>query len=119
MVDRHAYYLAHRSEVLARARSEREANPELYRERNRKSMRVWRERNLELSRERGREYFRRWRDSNPDKRRVIKNAQQAVPLGDCCEFCDSKANLMRFLPDSDFPKIVITICRQCRTWVKS
>jgi hypothetical protein len=119
LYDSHAYYLAHRSEILARAKCRREADPELVRKQRREGMQRWRERNLELSRERGRENYRRWRDSNRDKHRAIKNAQQIVPLGDCCELCGSKSNLMRFLPDSNFPKIAITICRQCRIWVKS
>jgi hypothetical protein len=48
MVDSHIYYLAHRSEILARAKLRREATPELYRER----IRRWREVNLKLNRKR-------------------------------------------------------------------
>jgi len=97
--DPKSYYSAHRSEVLARAKHRREANPELYRERGRKAQ-------------------RRWRDSHRDKHRAIRNAQQTVPLGDCCEFCGSKDDLMRFLPDYNYPKVVVTVCRDCRGWIR-
>jgi hypothetical protein len=128
-----SYYVAHRSEILARAKVRRDANADLYRERGRKAARRWRERNLELCRERGREaarrwrernpvlnrkrhigYFRKWRDSHRDKHRAIRNAQQTVPLGDYCELCGCEGDLMRFLVDYDYPKIVVTVCRECR-----
>jgi hypothetical protein len=110
--------MTHRSEILARNKRRREANLELYRERGREASQRWREHNLELNRERHREYFRRWRNSNRDKHRAIRNAQQTVPLGDCCEFCGSKDDLMRFLPDYDYPKVVVTVCRGCRGWIR-
>jgi len=109
-----SYYSTHRSEILARAKLRREANPELYRER----VRRWRERNLKLNRKRQIQYFRKWRGSHRDKYRAIRHAQQAVSLGSCCEFCGSKDDLMRFLPDYNYPKVVVTVCRDCRGWIR-
>lgn len=116
--DRHVYYLARRSEILARAKVRREANPELYRERSRNSVRRWRELNPEANRERSINYFRKWRGSHRDKHCAIRNAQQTVPLGSCCEFCGSRDDLMRLLPDYAYPKVVVTVCRDCRGWIR-
>jgi hypothetical protein len=110
LVDSHAYYLAHRSEILARAKVRREANSELYRERSRR----WRELHPEVNRERHIKYFRKWRDSHRDKHRAIRNAQQTVPLGDCCEFCGSVDDLRRFHPDYNYPFVIVTVCREWR-----
>ena len=116
--DPKSYYSAHRSEILARAKLRREANPELYRERARKSVRRWRELNPELNRERQIKYFRKWRGSHRDKYRAMRNAQQTIPIGDCCELCGSKDDLMRFLPDYNYAKIFVTVCRDCRGWIR-
>ena len=128
-----SYYAAHRSEILARAKVRRDANADLYRERarglrernielsrerGREAARRWRERNLELNRKRHILYFRKWRDLHRYKHRAIRNAQQTVSLGDCCELCGCKGDLMRFLVDYDYPKIVVTVCRECRGWAR-
>ena len=118
MVDSHAYYLAHRSEILARGKVRREANLEFYREHGREAQKRWRELHLEVNRERHIEYFRKWRGSHRDKHRAIRNAQQTVPLGSCCEFCGSVDDLMRLLPDYVYPKVVVTVCRDCRGWIR-
>jgi hypothetical protein len=101
-----------------RARGWRERNLELYRERGREAARRWRERNLALNRERQIGYFRKWRDLHRYKHRAIRNAQQTVPLGDYCEFCGCEGDLMRFLVDYGYPKIVVTVCRGCRGWAR-
>jgi hypothetical protein len=118
LFDRHKYYLAHRSEILARAKVRREANLELYRECSREAQRRWRELNLELNRKRQIKYFRNWRDSHYNMHCAIKIARNTVPLGSCCEFCGSKDDLMRLLPDYDYPKVVVTVCRDCRGWIR-
>jgi len=101
---------------LKRSDSKRapESNPEL----NREGILRWRERNPELNRERQIRYFRKWRGSHRDKHRAIRNAQQTVPLSSCCEFCGSVSDLMRFHPDYDYPLIVVTVCRECRGWIR-
>jgi hypothetical protein len=38
-------------------------------------------------------------------------------LGFCCEFCGSVVDLMRCHPDYDYPLIVVTVCRECRSWI--
>lgn len=96
----------------------RERGLELKRARNREVVRRWRERNLELNRKRQILYFRKWRDSHRDKHRAIRNAQQTVPLGGCCELCGCEGGLMRFLVDYNYPKIVVTVCRGCRGWAR-
>ena len=97
--DSKSYYLRHRSEILARNKR-------------------WRERNPELNRERHREYFKRWRGSHRKIHRAIRLAQACVPLGSCCELCGSVGDLMRFHPDYDYPLIVVTVCRECRSWIR-
>lgn len=86
--------------------------------RNRETVRRWRERNPELNRKRQCEYFRRWRSSHRNVHRSIRIAQTCVPLGSCCEFCGSTDDLMRFHPDYGFPLIVVTVCRECRGWIR-
>src|SRR3990172_1670332 len=113
-----SYYSTHRSEVLAKAKVRRDDNLELYRERGREASKRWRDANLELSRERVRVARRCWRDSHRDYYRVMRNAQQTIPLGDCCEVCGSVDGLMRFLPDFGHSKVVVTVCRGCRGWVR-
>ena len=110
--------MAHRSEILARVKARREANLELYRERSRKSVRRWRELNLEVDRKRHIKYFRKWRASHRDRYNAISIAKRTVPLGSCCEFCGSVDDLMRFLPDYNYPKVVVTVCRVCRSWIR-
>jgi hypothetical protein len=86
--------------------------------RNREAVRRWRASNPELNRERQIKYFRKWRGSHRDKHRAIRNAQQTVPLGGRCEFCGSTDDLMRFHPDYGYPLIVVTVCRECRGWIR-
>jgi hypothetical protein len=93
------YYLAHHSEIRARQKCRRLRNLDSYRKR-------------EL------DNCRRWRKVNRDKCSAIKFAQNHFPLGGCCEFCGSKDDLMRFLPDYNYPKIVVTVCRDCRGWIR-
>lgn len=110
--------MVHRSEIRARAKLRREANLDYYRELGREAARRWRGRNLALNRERHIGYFRKWRDSHRDRHRAIRNAQQSVPLGGCCELCGCKGDLMRFLVDYAYPKLVVTVCRVCRGWAR-
>jgi hypothetical protein len=112
-----SYYSRHRLEILAKAKKRRELgllkiNPE----RNRAAVKRWRDSHLDVARERNHVHFKNWRDSNREKYRAIKLAQACVPLGSCCEFCGSMKNLIRFHFDYDCPKIVITACRECRSW---
>lgn len=79
--------------------------------------RARRESNSDLNRERQREYFKRWRGSHRKVHRAIRLAQACVPLGSCCELCGSVGDLMRFHPDYDYPLIVVTVCRECRSWI--
>lgn len=116
--DRESYYSAHRSEVLARAKRRREANIELYRERSRESVRRWRECHVELNSKRQVKYNKKWRESHRDKYRTHERAKHNISLGSCCKFCGSKDDLMRFLPDYDYSDVVVTVCRECRAWVR-
>lgn len=109
-----SYYSLHRSEILERWKLYYESHRDVVLKRNEDR----RASHIELSRKREIVYFRRWRDSHRDKHRAIRLAQQTVPLGSCCEFCGSVGDLMRFHPDYDFPKVVVTVCRECRGWVR-
>ena len=105
--------MAHRSEILEYSKRYRESHREALRER----AKLWRDSHREVYRERGREYFKRWRSSHLSVHRSIRFAQYHVLLGSCCEFCGSVDDLMRFHPDYGFPRIVVTVCRKCRSWI--
>jgi hypothetical protein len=97
---RRKYYRSHRSE--ARLCSKR-----------------WRENNLALNRSQSLVRWRKWRDSHYDKHRAIKFARYHFPLGDCCEFCGSTVDLMRFLVEYKLPvDFVVTVCRSCRGYAR-
>jgi hypothetical protein len=109
-----SYYLRHRAEILAYSKQYYEAH-RVERSVSKKCARL---RKIGLYRANELRNCKRWRVVNLDKYRAMKFAQNHVPLGDCCEFCGSKVDLTRFLPDYAFPVIVVTICRFCRGSVR-
>jgi hypothetical protein len=126
----HRYYLAHRSERLAYGKRWREAHCvelcEYYREYHRghrsedyARSKCWREKNLAKHRSQSIVRFRRWRARHYDKHRAIKLARYHFPLGDCCEFCGSTVDLMRFLVEYKVSvDFVVTVCRSCRGYAR-
>lgn len=47
------------------------------------------------------------------KQYIAHQIASKLPLGSCCELCDSILNLARHHPDYDFPEIFVTVCRSC------
>ena len=113
-----AYYLAHRSGILEYSKLWRESHRGVARKRGREGSKRWRDSHRELYNERQCVHSKRWRNSHRKVFRAIHFAQVCVPLGSCCEFCGSVDDLMRFHPDYDFPLIVVTVCRECRGWIR-
>lgn len=72
MFDRHAYYLAHRSEILERQRFYRESHREALRESGRVASKRWRASHSELYRERQRKASKRYRESHLELERKRK-----------------------------------------------
>lgn len=93
------YRGSHRKERVESNKRWRDNNRQVYREQHRKNKKVYQER-------------------HPKEYRAIQNARNNIPLGTCCEFCRSVEDLMRFHPDYDYPLIILTVCRECRSWIK-
>ena len=119
------YYKAHRVEMLAYGKRWRELSAyrrEYYknhRSEARAQSKRWREENLVKHRSQSIVRWRKWRASHYDKHRAIKIARYHFPLGDCCEFCGSTVDLMRFLVEYKVPvDFVVTVCRSCRGYAR-
>lgn len=71
------------------------------------------------------EQVREWNKRYKDNHKHIKNAQQLaernIPLGDKCELCPEDdihtENLERHHPDYDYPLIIITVCKECHSYI--